>query len=113
MKIEKVNVSRGIVKEEESYIFEFVIDDPDKTFVNMILDVNGKKYYVRDNTFTVPCDQFSNLNTYLIFTYDLNDANGRIIENLYDFNANFCDATMALDSLSNDVGAWFNALINN
>lgn len=113
LKIEKVNVSRGIVKEEESYIFEFVIDDPDRTFVNMILDVNGKKYYVRDNTFTVPCDQFSNLNTYLIFTYDLNDANGRIIENLYDFNANFCDATMALDSLSNDVGAWFNALINN
>ena len=110
--IEKVNVSRQIVKDEECYIFEFVIKDDDKSFVNMILDVNGKKYYVRDNTFTVPAKEITNINTYLILTYDLNDKNDRIIDNLYDFNANFCDATMALDSLSNDVDAWFNALIN-
>ena len=112
LNIEKVNVGRTVVKDVECYTFEIITKDDDKTFVNMILEVNGKKYYMRDNTFSVPTEEFSNINTYLMVTYDLNDANGRIIENIVDFNANFCDAEMVVCSISNDVGAWLDAIIS-
>ena len=90
---------------------EVVLNDPDKTFVNMVLDINGKKYYIKDNVFSVAKEDLSNINTYLMLTYDLNDKQGRITLKLADFYANYENAELALASISNDTDAWFDALL--
>ena len=92
---------------------EITINDPDITFVNMVMEVNGKKYYAKDanNTFVIPLSELSNINTHLLLTYDLNDKNGRITLSIMDFNANYDSAYLALASISNDTDAWFDALL--
>ena len=90
---------------------EILLEDPDNTFVNMVLEVNGKKYYAKDNIFSIPLSELSNIKTHLLLTYDLNDKNGRITLQLADFNANYVSAYLALASISNDTDAWFDTLL--
>ena len=90
---------------------EILFTDPDQTFVNMVLEINGKKYYARENVFSVPINELSNINTYLLLTYDLNNKQGRITIELADFKANYASASLALASISNDTDAWLDALL--
>ena len=100
------------VKGEECVNITINLKDDDKTYVNMILEVDGKKYYASGNVFTVPLEKLSNINTYLSITYDLNDKTGRVTVKLKDFNANFSSLEMAIISIANDTDTWFNSLLN-
>ncbi|MBP5407866.1 MAG: phosphodiester glycosidase family protein [Bacilli bacterium] len=97
----------------EYYTFIVNINDPDKTIVNTVLEINGKKYYVKDGMFSVPKGLLTNLNSSLLLTYDLNDKNGRITLNIKDLNATYYNASQALESISNDCDAFFNIILNN
>lgn len=90
---------------------EILFTDPDQTFVNMVLEINGKKYYARENVFSIPVNELSHINTHLILTYDLNDKQGRITIELVDFKTNYATVSLALASISNDTDAWFDALL--
>ena len=101
----------GIKEESGLYTFTLKIKDEDKTIVNTIL-VNGKKYYLKDGMFQVPIGNLSNINSYLILTYDLNDKNGRIVLNIKDLNATYLNASQALESISNDCASFLTTVLD-
>ena len=102
----------GIKEESGLYTFTLKIKDEDKTIVNTILEVNGKKYYLKDGMFQVPIGNLSNINSYLILTYDLNDKNGRIVLNIKDLNATYLNASQALESISNDCTSFLTTVLD-
>ena len=102
----------GIKEESGLYTFTLKIKDEDKTIVNTILEVNGKKYYLKDGMFQVPIGNLSNINSYLILTYDLNDKNGRIVLNIKDLNATYLNASQALESISNDCASFLTTVLD-
>lgn len=110
---EILGVQFGYKEESELYTFILQIKDDDKTVINTILEVNGKKYYLKDGMFQVPVGNLSNINSHLILTYDLNDKNGRIVLNIKDLNATYLNATQALESISNDCDAFITTILDN
>ena len=96
----------------EYYTFKLKVNDPDKTIVNTVLIINGKKYYVKDGMFNVPKGLLTNMNSYLVLSYDLNDQNNSITLNIKDLNATYYNASQALESISNDCDAFFNIILN-
>ncbi|MCR5423093.1 MAG: phosphodiester glycosidase family protein [Bacilli bacterium] len=110
---EILGVQFGYKEESELYTFILQIKDDDKTVVNTILEVNGKKYYLKDGMFQVPVGNLSNINSHLILTYDLNDKNGRIVLNIKDLNATYLNASQALESISNDCDAFITTILGN